>query len=455
MSDQSNEKEIVEGLVKKAGQYGMPTMVLTAALAKARYESVADKANQGTTDNGRLIKLQASEYSVLAKVDPFARVTQSDAIGSLYHESTHSYLWKIQSPDATLAYQAANFYYSRVPLGDGSRLSSAADLDYFVDEVAAEYTESRMQSWWAAFNAIDLAISTIAKVGREHALTQILKAREVYERDSRALLTQAGLFGYIFRGLIFKDVVRSPLPILPDFAQWLDGTILEGKVKRHFDQDLAFKKLISNAGFPPLPPYEPPPPAVRDDTVPARMPRWQTIPKAKPPEKLQPGRGTRKYGLLQDQWYRDNQLRQQQLQNDQQRRNRETLQQQQDLRNRSHEQQRETLRRQQEQQRREREEIQRRHDAAAHTGHRYTPGHNPFGGAHTMGGIKHGGAHGAGIPPYGPVHHPANLHIHHPEHRHPFHNPTNPFGVGGMNGTWQVAVQNNAGAWWRGPLNRF
>jgi hypothetical protein len=454
MSDQSNNKGIVEGFLKKAGQYGMPTMVLTAALSKARYESVADKAKQGTTDNGRLIKLQAGEYRVLASVDPFARVAQSDAIGSLYHESTHSCMWKIQSADVTQAYQAAADYYKHEPLADGSRLNSAADLDYFLDEVAAEYTEYRIQSWWTAFAAIELAVSTLGKKGAETVLSRILYARGIYERDSRAIPTASDQFGYVWRGLIFKNDVRSTLPISPDFAKWLDGTTLEGKIERHFDQDRTFKKLIRDAGLPPLLPYEPPP-SVPVDTNPPRIPRWQTIPKITSPKKRLQHPGILKQQTIQDGWPRVNQLRQQQLRDDQLRRNQEMLQHQRDLRHRMQERQREDFRRQQEQQRRQRELTHRTHNPTSRPHHPQAPTQNPFGGTHNTGGIKHGGSHG--VFQYGPVHHATNLHIHHPAHRSVHTPPINPFGVGGnsIHGTWKVAVQNNAGAWSRGPLNRF
>jgi hypothetical protein len=455
MSDQSNNKGIVEGFVNTANRYGMPTMVLNAALAKARYESVSDKSRQGTTDNGRLIKLQGTEYPVLANANPLARVAQGDEIGSLYHESVHSYMWNIESPDALKAYQAAALYYQHEPLADGSRLSSQADLDYFLDEVASEYTEARMVSWWTAFSAVELGISTLGKVGQEKVLAQLGSARELYERDSRAIPVQTDLFGYIFRGW-FKNIVRSPLPISPDFATWLDQTTLEGKVKRHFDQDLTFRRLIREAGLPPLPPYAPPPSDLPQATDPERLPFWRTIPKVKPNDRVQPGFGTRNDRGNQEQWLRDNERRQQQLQNDMQRRNRELLQQQQDLRNRNHEHQRETLRLQQEQHRREQAEIQRRHNAANSPAHLFSPVHNPFGGTH-MGGATHGGTHGGGIAPYGPFHHAPNLPIHHPEHRPFIQNPVNPFGVGtnGFGGTWRVNVQNKAGGWWRGPLNQF
>lgn len=465
MSDEPDVKAIVENFVKKADAYGMPTRVLKAVLAKAQYGTVPNESNPRTTNNGNLISLPVNQWEQLSNASPLNRdSSQFDAVSSIYHESTHSFLWNIGGSDAALAFQAAATHYQYSPLNDGSGLKFSKDgsnleqgkeVRLFVDEVAGEYVENRIETWWRAFSNIQSAIGNIGKDGGEKVYNRILSFRETYETESRNLFLQPTKVGYIRRGWYFKDELRSTVTMPPDFAAWLDSVILEGKVKRHFDQDPIFKKLIRDAGLPALPPYQEPPAAapVSVDSNPPRMPGWRIIPTVKlnrRPERNDQFR-QRQRQFFDDQRRRNQQLQQLQQQHDRNLREQLRQNERRDLeqrRRREQERLRETWR-QQDQRRREQE--QKRHRNVPIHG----PGHNPFGGAHGTGADRHRGLHTGG-PFRGPFPHGPNPHPHQPDHRPHIHKPrTDPFGVGGLHGSWRVSVQNKSGIWTRGPLNKF
>jgi hypothetical protein len=166
----------------------------------------------------------------------------ADHIDTLYHESTHAYLDN-HSNDSNVAslVRVARLHYNGAKLTteQGAIVGDVDDTGRLVSEAAGEYVGHRI-STWAATRQLLQTLADDPEV-RPEALTEpeIDKIRTRYDTEMARRT-----FGYEREGFFGGITGWVDRPMQEDMRQWLDRTILEGRVADRFENDPTFGRLV-------------------------------------------------------------------------------------------------------------------------------------------------------------------------------------------------------------------
>jgi RHS repeat-associated protein len=249
--DTDRVRNAVENVIGTLGPAGAPTRLLqevkTLRFDLYDRDSLIDKVlNYGLGTHtsrglfgGAHITLQQQQAAGLEKVGRTFSLGETDAaIATIFHEGTHAYIIDHASnPALANVLRAATDYYKGAVMSNGRVVSDPARL---AEEAAAEYVEHRIQSWFSAYTQLqsDKAAGRLDQAEAQNIARQYDKA-----------MSQR-VFGYDNSSNLSREVTTSK-PIPDTLKQFLDGTLLEGRISDRFEDDPKFKELTKDVNAAP------------------------------------------------------------------------------------------------------------------------------------------------------------------------------------------------------------
>jgi hypothetical protein len=187
------------------------------------------------------VDLKRSSLKLLRDVDPRVRNYEWTAIDSVYHECTHSYLFrKLKSSDAQVTglVTRAEAYYKDAPMKNGTKSKDPARLCH---EAAAEYVAHRASAWWQTYEQLHLCLSSFGNVKHNPRFTYGIFKKLITKYDKAMA---RGLHGYEEQG---SDEVYTKRKIMPELKRYCDRVLLEGKLPYRFSNDQRLVKVWRQA----------------------------------------------------------------------------------------------------------------------------------------------------------------------------------------------------------------
>jgi hypothetical protein len=158
----------------------------------------------------------------------------STAIGTLYHEATHAY-FDAHKDDPTVRelVERGTTYYTGAPLTNGKK---ASDPSRIFQEAAASYVGERIASW---LNTYTMLKGLSERGNLTHAAVE--RVAKNYDRQMSDMSSES--FGYESSHNLGPQVsVDKTLP--DETKQFLDDTVLEGKIHDKFNDDPTFTDFV-------------------------------------------------------------------------------------------------------------------------------------------------------------------------------------------------------------------
>jgi hypothetical protein len=223
--------------ITNAEKYGLPTRFLREVEPSFSI-SQSWFGGSGVYNYFNVMSLAPAAMQDVDSLSADARGRGASGITTIYHESTHAW-FKLKAKDPRVAeiIQQATDYYQNAPLQGGGKADDAARV---FTEAAACYVGDRVGYWWLAFQQLSsLASADAADPAVVQKFTN--EARRTYDKRMAERV-----FGYQETGGIlgfFTHQTSTTRQISDNLREFLDETLLEGKVPDHFDDVEGFQAL--------------------------------------------------------------------------------------------------------------------------------------------------------------------------------------------------------------------
>jgi len=216
-----------------AAAYGVPVRFLQEVLSYTDIEAVSGGSQTGENTFSDGITMELNEDSVLKALNSTA---DSDAVNTLYHESTHAYMLWNNTRGATW-WKGVAEHYRGAKLQNGRTVN---DTSLAAFEAAGTYAGHRAGTTWSAVKQLilvkdylDQADSGARKLAEVAAGFKKLGLPDEIPRKFNAGMKQR-VFGYNFVDGKQSEVVGRSIP---HTLKWfLDVDVLEFKIHDSFSQ---------------------------------------------------------------------------------------------------------------------------------------------------------------------------------------------------------------------------
>jgi len=238
---------VFDNIIEALASGGLPTRFLKAISAPLEGLTVRTGDSNEYTPRTRTIELSSARQRGLQSVlenEGGMRpgpAWSTSSVASLYHESTHAYLDIYKNVASVQAFTKAGIaYYTGARLADGQTVS---DPERVFQEAAASYVGERASEYFKARQTLSVAEAKFEGGDVTGARRLVGLARSQFNEAS-----QDKNFGYqdvwdwSTRGYE-QDAVTKP--VSKELTNFLDATVLEGRIKANFDDNAEFSTVAT------------------------------------------------------------------------------------------------------------------------------------------------------------------------------------------------------------------
>jgi hypothetical protein len=224
----------VAHLISTGNQIGLPVKLLKEVYL-GNYAVLLDKnSNGGSTDHAnKTITLPLGITKILGNTAIDGITNEAKAIGLLYHEATHAFIYnKLEASDIRFyrVHAIAERYYRNGTFKDGTKIPHE-EIDSAVTEAAAWYVHVQILTWWLMKEIIsEISIKSHDSPNHTHIKAFIPSATMQDLRQVRNLINRKNFGVSRAGGDIYKSIY---MPISPELKVYCDQEIMEGKIDNY------------------------------------------------------------------------------------------------------------------------------------------------------------------------------------------------------------------------------